>query len=110
MSNMGEDHVCRTAPPALRNPEELEKMSQIFKMLSDQSRLKIIFALHKTELCVAHLCEAVGMEQSAVSHQLRNLKAARLIKSRKDGKNVYYSLDDAHVLHIIDQVLEHIRH
>ena len=50
------------------------------------------------------------MEQSAVSHQLRNLKAARLIKSRKDGKNVYYSLDDEHVLHVIDQVLEHIRH
>ena len=90
--------------------EELDKMSQIFKMLSDQGRLKIIFALHDTEMCVAHLCDSLGMEQSAVSHQLKNLKAARLVKSRKEGKNVFYSLDDAHVLHIVDQVLEHIRH
>ena len=91
-------------------PDEIEKMGTIFKILSDETRLRIIFALKGEELCVAHLCEAVGMEQSAVSHQLRNLKAARLIKSRKDGKNVYYSLDDEHVLHVIDQVLEHIRH
>ncbi|BDF59381.1 transcriptional regulator [Christensenellaceae bacterium] len=90
--------------------EELDKMSRIFKMLSDPSRLRIIFALHDTEMCVAHLCDALGLEQSAVSHQLQNLKTARLVKSRKEGKNVFYSLDDAHVLHIIDQVLEHIRH
>jgi len=90
--------------------EELEKMSVIFKMLSDRTRLMILLALHNSELCVAHLCEAVGMEQSAVSHQLKNLKTARLIKSRKDGKNVYYSLDDDHVLHVIDQVLMHVRH
>ena len=90
--------------------EELEKMSVIFKMLSDRTRLMILLALHNSELCLAHLCEAVGMEQSAVSHQLKNLKTARLIKSRKDGKNVYYSLDDDHVLHVIDQVLMHVRH
>lgn len=90
--------------------EELDKMSRIFKMLSDPSRLRIIFALHDTEMCVAHLCDTLGLEQSAVSHQLQNLKTARLVKSRKEGKNVFYSLDDAHVLHIIDQVLEHIRH
>ncbi len=90
--------------------QELDKMSEIFKMLSDQNRLKIIFALHDTEMCVAHLCEKLGLEQSAVSHQLKNLRAARLVKSRKEGKNVFYSLDDAHVLHIVDQVLEHIRH
>ena len=89
---------------------ELETMSVIFKMLSDQTRLRILLALHNRELCMAHLCEALAMEQSAVSHQLRNLKAARLIKNRKDGKNVYYSLDDEHVLHVIDQVLEHVRH
>ena len=89
---------------------EFENMSIIFKMLSDQTRLRILLALHNQELCVAHLCDTVGMEQSAVSHQLRNLKAARLIKSRKDGKNVYYSLDDEHVLHVIDQILEHVRH
>ncbi len=90
--------------------EELEEMSVIFKMLSDRTRLLILLALKGSELCVAHLCEAVGMEQSAVSHQLKNLRAARLVKSRKDGKNVYYSLDDDHVLHIIDQVLMHVRH
>ena len=64
----------------------------------------------RQEMCVAHLCDTLGLEQSAVSHQLQNLKTARLVKSRKEGKNVFYSLDDAHVLHIIDQVLEHIRH
>lgn len=90
--------------------EELEQMGVIFKMLSDKTRLRILLVLKGNEMCVAHLCEAVGMEQSAVSHQLRNLKVARLIKSRKDGKNVYYSLDDDHVLHVIDQVLMHVRH
>ncbi|MEG0257852.1 MAG: metalloregulator ArsR/SmtB family transcription factor [Christensenella sp.] len=89
---------------------ETEKMSIIFKMLSDRTRLRILLALKGQELCVAHLCDSVKMEQSAVSHQLKNLKAARLIKSRKDGKNVFYSLDDDHVLHIIEQVLEHVRH
>lgn len=89
---------------------ETEKMSIIFKMLSDRTRLRILLALKGQELCVAHLCDGVKMEQSAVSHQLKNLKAARLIKSRKDGKNVFYSLDDDHVLHIIEQVLEHVRH
>lgn len=90
--------------------EELEQMSVIFKMLSDKTRLMILLALKSSELCVAHLCGVVGMEQSAVSHQLKNLRSARLVKSRKDGKNVYYSLDDDHVLHVIDQILMHVRH
>lgn len=90
--------------------KELAQMSIIFKMLSDGTRLQILLALHEEELCVACLCEIVKMEQSAVSHQLRNLRSARLVKSRKEGKNVYYSLDDHHVLQVIDQVLEHVRH
>ncbi|MEG2687218.1 MAG: metalloregulator ArsR/SmtB family transcription factor [Christensenellaceae bacterium] len=90
--------------------KQIEKLSGIFKMLSDEGRLKIMLVLRNTEMCVAHICEAVGMEQSSVSHQLKNLKGARLIKSRKDGKNVFYSLDDEHVMHIIDQTIEHINH
>ena len=107
---MKEDMSNQINGSLLTSEDELEKMSRIFKALSDKGRLGIIFALREKELCVAHLCECLGMEQSAVSHQLSNLKAARLVKSRKVGKNVFYSLDDEHVLHIADQVLEHVRH
>ena len=88
--------------------EILYDLSDFFKTLGDSTRMKIWFVLFKTERCVCEIAKLIGMTQSAVSHQLRVLKQARLIKFRKEGKIVYYSLDDEHVKQIFDQGLEHI--
>jgi ArsR family transcriptional regulator len=79
-------------------------------MLGEAGRLKIVCALMGTRMCVAHLAGQVGMEQSALSHQLRNLKAAGLVRSEKVGKQVFYSLDDEHVYTIISQAVSHTQH
>ncbi len=90
--------------------EELQDLSDFFKHFSEFSRIKILTALHyNSELCVCDLVELVGMNQPAVSHQLRILKAGRIVKSRKQGKHVYYSLDDNHVEELIRDGLEHVR-
>lgn len=92
----------------LPTDRELERLSEVFKIFSDGSRLRIISALISQELCVADLAEQLGMSQSAVSHQLRLLKAGRLVQPRREGKTVYYSLADDHVRKIIAQGMEHI--
>lgn len=88
----------------------LEKLSEIFKSLGDPTRLKIIFTLLNGEKNVSDICEAIDMEQSATSHQLRRLRELKLVKSRKDGRQVLYSLDDDHVLELITQGLDHVSH
>lgn len=89
---------------------DTEYICNLFKMLGDPKRLQVVCALMGTRMCVAHLAERVGMEQSALSHQLRNLKNAGIIKSKKQGKQVYYSLDDAHITGIIQQAVDHSKH
>ena len=90
--------------------QELTRLSEVFKIFSDTSRLRIISALLSEEMCVCDLTESLGMTQSAVSHQLRLLRNAHLVKTRREGKSVFYSLDDDHVVSIISQGLAHIRH
>ena len=82
--------------------------SEFFKALSDSSRLKIITSLLRQELCVQDISELVSLSQSAVSHQLRVLRAARIVKYRKDGKMVYYSIDDEHIAEIIGTTIYHL--
>lgn len=89
--------------------ETLEEMAQILKVFADSTRIKIIDALSISEMCVCDLATALGMTQSAISHQLRVLKRERLVKYRKEGKVVYYSLDDDHVKGVFDLTLEHVR-
>lgn len=91
-------------------PEEeiLYDLADLFKVLGDSTRAKILCALFEAEMCVCDIAVLLGMNQSAISHQLRVLKQARLIKFRKDGKVVYYSLEDEHVKSIFDQGLIHI--
>ena len=93
---------------AMPEEEEIFDLSELFKVFGDSTRMKILFALFEEKMCVCDLAEALGMTQSAISHQLRVLKQGRLVKHRKDGKVVYYSLDDDHIKHIIDQGLTHI--
>ena len=88
----------------------IEKVSQLYKALSDPTRLKILVSLAKGEANVTELVQILEMEQSAVSHQLKLLRLQHLVKSRKLGKSVYYSLDDAHVLDILEQTITHISH
>jgi len=86
------------------------QLASTFKALSDPTRVRIISALSHNEMCVYDLAAAVGISQSAVSHQLRTLREMRLVKFRKEGRHVYYTLDDAHVHSLFDQGLNHIEH
>lgn len=88
----------------------LGKLSEIFKSLGDTTRLKIIFALINGELSVNSISEDIQMGQSATSHQLRKLKDLKLIKSRREGRQILYSLDDDHVLELLTQGLDHVSH
>lgn len=90
-------------------PEELlYDLAELFKVFGDSTRIKILYALFESELCVCDIAQALGLTQTAVSHQLRVLKANKLVKFRKEGKNVFYSLDDDHVRRIIGQGMEHL--
>lgn len=84
-------------------------LADLFKVLGDGTRIKIINALFLSEMCVCDIAHLLGMNQSAISHQLKVLKNARLVKYRKDGKVVYYSLDDSHIQDIFNMGLTHIR-
>ena len=88
--------------------EELYDLADFYKMFSDSSRVKILFVLRHEEMGVQALADRIGMTQSAVSHQLKILKSADLVKNRRDGKMIYYSLADAHIATILDMGLEHI--
>lgn len=91
-------------------PPVVEGLAGIFKVLGDETRIRILFALSRSELCVCDLAAILGMSSSAVSHQLRVLRDARLVKCRRDGKRACYTLDDAHVLNLFEQGLEHVSH
>lgn len=88
--------------------EELYDLAELFKVFGDSTRIRILFVLFEAEVCVCDLAAALNMTQSAVSHQLKILKQNKLVKSRRDGKSVFYSLADGHVREIIDQGREHI--
>ena len=94
----------------IKLPEEevLYDLGDFFKILGDSTRIKILSALFQSEMCICDIAALLGMTQSTISHQLRVLKQGRLVKHRKDGKVVYYSLDDDHIKHIVDQGLTHI--
>ena len=105
--NVHEDAVAQVLA-ALPDDETLYDLSELFRVFGDSSRSRIICALHIEEMCVNDLAVLLTMTQSAVSHQLRILRDARLVKSRKQGRVVYYSLDDDHIDHIFAMAFEHI--
>ena len=88
--------------------EELYDLAELFKVFGDSTRIRILFVLFEAEVCVCDLAEALHMTQSAISHQLKILKNSKLVKSRREGKSVFYSLADGHVRTIIAQGREHI--
>ena len=94
----------------LQSVDEIAAMAEIFKVLGDPGRLKIVLALMHAEHCVCDLAVVCGQSDSAVSHQLRLLRTQKIVKSRREGRIIYYSLDDDHVHLLITKSLEHINH
>ena len=92
-------------------PEEeiLYDLAELFKVFGDSTRIKILYVLFQSEMCVCDIAQLLDMNQSAISHQLRVLKQAKLIKSRREGKSVFYSLDDSHVRMILSMGMEHAK-
>ena len=88
--------------------DTLYDLTELFRIFADSTRIRILYVLLESEMCVCDIAVLLGMTQSAISHQLRALKNARLVKSRREGKTVFYSLTDDHVKTIIDQGLEHV--
>lgn len=102
-----EDTVARVKD-LLPKDEVLYDLAELFKAFGDSTRVKLLCALFESDMCVCDLAAVLGISQSAVSHQLRTLKASRLVKFRRDGKVIYYSLDDEHIKGIFNQGFEHI--
>lgn len=102
------ENIVRKIEDGMPKEETMQDLAAFFKVLGEQTRMKILCVLFQGELCVCDLAEVVGMTQSAVSHQLRILKQMKLVKNRREGKIVYYSLADSHIQRIIDQGMEHI--
>ncbi len=100
----------KQAKSVLLNGLTATYLADIFKALADPTRIRIISVLAHTELCVCDLSATLGMTQSAVSHQLRQMRQMRLLKNRKEGRMVYYSLDDDHIKDLFQRGLEHIKH
>ena len=88
--------------------EELYDLADFYKIFGDSSRIKILFVLRQEEMGVQALADKIGMTQSAVSHQLKTLKSAGLVKNRRDGETIIYSLADDHIVNILDMGIEHI--
>lgn len=93
----------------MEDTEVLYALSDFLKVMSDSTRMRIMAALDNEEMCVCDLSELLGMTKSAISHQLKVLKDAKLVKHRRDGKNVYYTLKDEHVKTILEMGIEHIK-
>ena len=92
----------------LPSEDALYDLTELFRIFGDSTRIRILYVLFEAEMCVCDIAQLLGLTQSAISHQLRALKNARLVKSRRDGRTVFYSLADDHVKTIIDQGIEHV--
>lgn len=102
------EDLLKNVSRAMPDETELYDLAELFKVFGDSTRIRILFVLFETEVCVCDIAQALNMTQSAISHQLRLLKQNKLVKSRRDGKSIFYSLADGHVRTIIAQGREHI--
>ncbi len=115
MSELGEERFvdsdkARQANTYMIDESAATRLAELFKALADPSRVRIICALAHTELCVHDLVAVLGISQSAVSHQLRSLREMGLVRYRKEGRHVYYQLDDEHIHDLFRRGLEHVEH
>ena len=102
------EELLKIVDETMPDETELDSLAELFKVFGDPTRIRILFVLFETEVCVCDLARALNMTQSAVSHQLRILKQSRLVKNRREGKSMFYALADDHVRTMIAQGREHI--
>jgi Predicted transcriptional regulators len=108
------DYICvhdlavKTVQEQMPTEELLNDLSEFYKVFGDITRIRILYVLFELEVCVCDIAQLLNMSQSAISHQLRTLRKAKLVKSRREGKTVFYSLADSHVRTIIGQGIDHI--
>ena len=102
------DDIVETVRQKMPDEDTLYDLTELFRIFGDSTRIRILYILFEAEMCVCDIASLLGMTQSAISHQLRALKNARLVKGRREGKTVFYSLADDHVKTIIDQGLDHV--
>ena len=102
------EELLKIVDETMPDETELDSLAELFKVFGDPTRIRILFVLFETEVCVCDLARALNMTQSAVSHQLRILKQSRLVNNRREGKTMFYSLADDHVRTMIAQGREHI--
>ena len=108
--DMIHEHTVEDTWKKMQKEAEYGDLAALFKMFGDATRVKILHALELNELCVCDLAALLGMTKSAISHQLKALRLSNLVKSRRDGQVIYYSLADDHVKYILDIGFDHIRH
>ena len=101
------DEIVEKVQKEMPSEDTLYDLTELFRIFGDSTRIKILYALFESELCVNDIAQVVGISQSAVSHQLRLLKTSKLVKFRREGKAMYYSLDDDHVRSMIALGMEH---
>jgi DNA-binding transcriptional ArsR family regulator len=102
------DDIVKKVRENMPEEDNLYDLAELFKVFGDSTRIKIIWALFESEMCVCDIAYLLNMTQSAISHQLRVLKSSRLVRYRKSGKTVYYSLEDSHIKKIFEMGMEHI--
>ena len=100
--------VVRQVEKKMPNMDRLRELADFFKIFGDSTRISILWALAESEMCVCDLCALLKMKQPAVSHQLKTLRQVRVVKARRDGKNVYYSLDDDHIGRLLNFGMQHL--
>ncbi|MGG0185863.1 ArsR/SmtB family transcription factor [Bacillus rhizoplanae] len=108
LQNVIHQEIVEQVQQTIPQDDSLSQVAELFKVLGDRTRTRILHVLFEAELCVCDLAYLLGMTQSSISHQLRVLKQAKLVKNRKEGKVVYYSLADDHVIRIFEQAFEHV--
>ena len=102
------EDVVKSVREKMPDEDRLYDLAEVFKVFGDSTRIRILYALFEAELCVGDMAQLLGLSQTAVSHQLRVLKTNKLVRCRREGKSIFYSLADDHVRRIINQGLEHV--
>lgn len=108
--NVIHENVVENVKSKMLDNEFISEISTFFKILGDNTRVKILFALDYNEMCVCDIANVLNMTKSSISHQLSYLKDLNIVKSKKSGKEVYYSLDDEHVKEVFEVAISHIEH
>lgn len=108
--NIIHEELVKSTLKQMGDEDLLNKMAEFFSILGDTTRVKILFALDKNELCVCDIANVLNMSKSSISHQLGTLRRSGIVKCRKVGKEVFYTLDDDHVKEVFEVAIEHIEH